>query len=104
MHLTGLALGMAIAIAPVHAQSLDDLQRGRDMARQVCAECHAVGTRNLRSPNPYAPSFVSIASTPGMTGAALNFILHNYHRRMPNFIFDDVQTRAAIAYILSLKR
>ena len=33
-----------------------------------------------------------------------SFILHNYHRRMPNFIFSDDRTRAAIAYILSLER
>jgi mono/diheme cytochrome c family protein len=79
-------------------------KKGRLLARQVCAECHAVGTRTLRSPNPYAPSFVAIASTPGMTEAALNFILHNYHRRMPNFIFTDEQANAAITYILSLKK
>jgi mono/diheme cytochrome c family protein len=97
-------LGMAIVAAQSHAQSLDERQKGRLLAREVCAECHAVGTRNLRSPNSYAPSFVAIASTPGMTGAALNFILHNYHRRMPNFIFTDEQASAAIAYILSLKK
>lgn len=97
-------IALAIAAQNVQAQELSDRQKGRLLARQVCAECHAVGTRGARSPNSYAPSFVAIASTPGMTEAALNFILHNPHRRMPNFIFNAEQTDAITAYILSLKR
>ena len=97
-------IALAVAAQNVHAQELSDRQKGRILARQVCAECHAVRTRDARSPNSYAPSFVEIASTPGMTGVALNFILHNYHRRMPNFIFNTDQTNAITAYILSLKR
>jgi mono/diheme cytochrome c family protein len=100
-----LAVGtMAIAVTQLYAQDAGDRRRGELFARQVCAECHAVGTRDLRSPNGYAPSFVSIASTPGMTEAALNYILHNYHRRMPNLILTDDQAREVIAYIISLKK
>ena len=97
-------IGFTIAAQHVQAQGLSDRQKGRILAREVCAECHAVRTRDLRSPNSYAPSFVAIASTPGMTGAALNFILHNYHNRMPNFVFNADQTNAIVAYILGLKK
>jgi mono/diheme cytochrome c family protein len=100
-----LAVATLIAtVACAEAQDASDVRAGRALAQCVCAECHAIGRNGGRSPNPYAPSFVTIASTPGMTGAALNFILHNYHRRMPNFIFSDEQARGAIAYILSLKQ
>jgi mono/diheme cytochrome c family protein len=98
------AIGVAIAAQHVQAQELTHRQRGRILARQVCAECHAVGTRDLRSPNSRSPSFVAIASTPGMTEAALNVILHTSHRSMPNIILNADQTNGIIAYILSLKK
>jgi mono/diheme cytochrome c family protein len=101
--LATVAVAITAATAPAAAQQTD-LQRGRALARQVCAECHAVGTRNLRSSNPRSPSFVAIASTPGMTEIALNVVLHTSHRSMPNIILDDDQTRAIIAYITSLKK
>jgi mono/diheme cytochrome c family protein len=97
------ATGLMATIACAHAQDTGDIRAGRALAQRVCSECHAIGRSGGTSPNAYAPSFVTIASTPGMTGAALNFVLHNYHRRMPNLIFSDRQARAAIAYILSLK-
>jgi mono/diheme cytochrome c family protein len=107
MHLARLrlaAIGVAIAAQHVQAQELSDRQKGRVMARQVCAECHAVGRRDLHSPNSRSPSFVAIASTPGMTAMALNVILHTSHRNMPNIILNAEQTNGIIAYILSLKR
>jgi mono/diheme cytochrome c family protein len=107
MHLARLSLAalvVAIAAQTVVAQELSDRQRGRALARQVCAECHAVGRRDLRSPNSRSPSFVAVASTPGMTAMALNVILHTSHRSMPNIILNEEQTNGIIAYILSLKR
>jgi mono/diheme cytochrome c family protein len=111
MHLARLCLAaIAVAIAAavttqlVQAQSLTDRQKGRVMAREVCAECHAVGRRSTRSPNPRSPSFFVIASTPGMTEIALNVILHTSHRYMPNIVLNDEQSAAIIAYILSLRK
>jgi len=107
MHLARLSLAaimVAIAAQHVQAQTPSDWQRGRALARQVCAECHAVGRRDLRSPNSRSPSFVAIASTPGMSAIALNVILHTSHRSMPNIILNAEQTNGIIAYILSLKK
>jgi mono/diheme cytochrome c family protein len=98
------AIGMTVAAQHVQAQELADRQRGRALALQVCAECHAVGTEDARSPNSRSPSFVTIASTPGMTAAALNVLLHTSHRSMPNLILDADQTNGIIAYVLSLKK
>ncbi|HLH96392.1 MAG TPA: cytochrome c [Xanthobacteraceae bacterium] len=88
----------------VQAQEFGDRQKGRALARQVCAECHAVGNRRLRSPNTQSPTFAAIAATPGMTATALNVFLHTSHRNMPNIILSADQTSDIAAYILSLKK
>jgi len=99
-----IAATTAISTELIQAQQLSQWQRGRNLARQVCAECHSVERRATRSPNSRSPTFVDVASTPGMTAAALNVILHTSHRYMPNIILNDEQSRAMITYILSLKR
>jgi mono/diheme cytochrome c family protein len=105
-YLTFTLLIGALAAAPhAQAQQLSDWQKGRLLARQVCAECHAV-ERNQYSSQHYslAPSFTAVARTPGMTAMALNVFLHTSHRNMPNLILTDEQARSVITYILSLKR
>src|SRR6516162_2010050 len=107
MHVSRLIFAVtaaALAAQEVYAQDIGDRQKGRALARQVCAECHAVGRRTLRSTNPQSPSFVSIAATPGMTATALNVFLHTSHRNMPNLILNAEQTADITAYILSLKK
>jgi mono/diheme cytochrome c family protein len=99
-----LLIGAGAAAPQVQAQELSDWQRGRLLARQVCAECHAVERNQPRLRHSLAPSFTAVAATPGMTAMALNVFLHTSHRNMPNLILTDEQTRGIIAYILSLKR
>ena len=97
------AIGSMVVVTLTHAQRLTDVQKGRMLARQVCAECHAVGSQKLSSPNSAAPSFVSVASTPGMTEMALNVFFQTPHRAMPNLILTPNQKREIITYILTLK-
>jgi mono/diheme cytochrome c family protein len=99
-----IAMTAAVTTESAQAQQLSDWQRGRNLARQVCAECHWVERRPAHSPNPRSPTFADVASTPGMTAIALNVILHTSHRYMPNIILNDEQSNAVITYILSLKR
>ncbi len=94
----------AIAATAAQGQQSGDSQKGRQLARVVCAECHAVGRQNLRSRNPRSPTFATVAATPGMTEAALNVILHTSHRSMPNIVLDAEQTSNITAYILSLRK
>lgn len=86
------------------AQELADPEAGRDFARRVCAECHAVGEEDLESPNAAAPPFTVIANTPGMTAAALRFVLSNPHREMPDLVLDGERLRDVVAYLLTLRR
>jgi mono/diheme cytochrome c family protein len=99
-----LLIGAIATASQTQAQQPSDWQRGRLLARQVCAECHAVERNQYSSHYSLAPSFTAVARTPGMTAMALNVFLHSSHRYMPNLILSDEQTKGIITYILSLKR
>ena len=103
-HLGFAGIGISIIIAHVHAQTLGDPQKGRAVAQQFCAECHAIEKGNVPSPNSEAPSFTVVASTPGMTAMALNVFFQTPHRAMPNLILKTDQKNDIIAYIMSLKK
>jgi mono/diheme cytochrome c family protein len=77
---------------------------GLAYARTVCSECHAIRSDDLLSPNPKAPSFAKIASTPGVTGTALFVILQTPHREMPDLIIPAKEKADVVAYILSLQK
>ena len=98
-----LAAVIASAAAPGQAQEAGQPSRGLELARQLCAQCHAVEKRQARSPNVNAPRFEVIASVPGMTGIALAAALNTSHRTMPNIMLAADQRADIIAYILDLK-
>ena len=58
----------------------------------------------IRSPNSEAPSFTTVASTPGMTAIALNVFFQTPHKAMPNLILKTEQKNDIISYIISLKK
>jgi mono/diheme cytochrome c family protein len=93
----------ALAIGHVEAQETGQSEKGLAFAQRVCAECHAIDKKQLRSPNAAAPRFEAIANVTGMTGIALTVALQTSHRSMPNLILDAGELRNIVAYILSLK-
>jgi mono/diheme cytochrome c family protein len=94
-----------VSVTPglVRAQDVSERLKGASFAQQICAECHAVQAGQPRSPNGQAPTFETVAKTPGMTAIALTAILRTSHRNMPNIILADDDLRNVIAYILTLK-
>jgi mono/diheme cytochrome c family protein len=84
-------------------QEIGQPGRGRGLATQLCAQCHAVLKQQGRSPNTNAPSFEVIAAIPGMTATALSAMLNSSHRTMPNIMLTADEQANIIAYILSLK-
>ena len=84
------------------AQQSGDSRKGEALATSVCAQCHAVKAGQLRSPNPKAPSFSSVAKRPETTDMALRVWLQSPHSTMPNFILSGDDTNNIVAYILSL--
>lgn len=90
-------------VAP-RAQDGGDRGRGPAIARQVCADCHAVRPQDLQSPNARAPSFATLAATPGMTETALRVALTTPHVGMPMFRLTSDQQASLIDYILGLRK
>jgi mono/diheme cytochrome c family protein len=70
---------------------------------QLCSECHAIRRGQVRSPNARAPTFLELATAPGMTIAALSVALTTPHAGMPMFRLTAEQRDDVIAYILSLR-
>jgi mono/diheme cytochrome c family protein len=96
-------LALSLAVSPVQAQALGDPQGGLASAQQVCSECHAIRGGQVRSPNSTAPTFLELATAPGMTSAALTVALTTPHAGMPMFKLTADQREDVIAYILSLR-
>lgn len=93
-----LILGSASAAAQE-----GDIARGRLVARDLCASCHAVERGDLNSRNTAAPAFSVIANTRGMSAPALNSYMHSSHETMPNIILQSDDRSDVLAYVLSLK-
>lgn len=98
-----LLLAEATISFTAHAQEVGDPAMGLNYARQVCANCHAIGKRDRFSPNHLAPSFEDIANTPGMTGISLAVMLRTVHENMPSYVLVPNERDNIIAYVLSLK-
>ena len=82
-----------------------DVEAGAAYAEQVCAACHAVLPNEQSSRRlPQAPTFQSVADTPGMTEIALSVWLQSSHPTMPNIILKHDDLRNVVAYIRSLKK
>ena len=96
-------LALSVAASHVQAQGVGNPRAGLGLAQQVCSECHAIRLGQARSPNSRSPTFVELATTPGMTGTALFVALTTPHAGMPMFKFSTEQRENIIAYILSLK-
>jgi mono/diheme cytochrome c family protein len=98
-----LAAAVIALVSPAAAQSPGDAAKGARLAFGICAQCHAVGRGSARSPDPMAPRFSSVATTPGMTDMALRVWLLSAHPTMPNFVLTKDETDDLVAYIMGLK-
>jgi mono/diheme cytochrome c family protein len=96
-------VALLVAVSHVHAQAVGDPREGFALAQQVCSECHAIRRGQVRSPNARAPTFLELATAPGMTIAALSVALTTPHAGMPMFRLTAEQRDDVIAYILSLR-
>jgi mono/diheme cytochrome c family protein len=101
----GAATGIVLVLGTgsAQAQQSGNAERGLELAREICSECHLVDKAAGRSTNPDAPTFETVAKTPGLTGAALTVALRTSHPTMPNIVIKEDDSRDIVAYILSLK-
>lgn len=97
------ALCLAAASTSLAAES-GDAQKGLAYAQTNCAECHAVGADDAKSPKPKATPFQDFAKVPGLTRTALVVFLRTPHPTMPNLVVKGPDADNVIAYILSLQK
>jgi mono/diheme cytochrome c family protein len=97
-------LAAICGVPPAFAQQAGDPTKGHAYATMICGACHAVEAAAAASPNGQAPTFVSVANSPGITPLALTAFFQSPHPSMPNLIVPAQDARDLIAYILSLKR
>jgi mono/diheme cytochrome c family protein len=95
-------LALCLSVCDVHAQTAGDPKGGSVLAQQVCSVCHATQIGPDLSPNRRAPTFVELATSPGMTSAALMVALTTPHVGMPMFRLSTEEREDIVAYILSL--
>ena len=95
---------MASLLAGSQAQAQNQARRGLFVAKQVCAQCHAVERRSRRSPDAASPRFEDIANSPGTTATTISVALQTTpHRTMPNVRMNRDELNNLVTYILSLK-
>jgi cytochrome c len=105
----GLALSGAIGLTALPgsltAQAVKnaDPVRGQDLARRLCANCHATEPKGGQAINPDVPSFSAISRQPNVTAERLAGRIIVPHPAMPNTQLTVAEIRDVIAYILGLK-
>jgi mono/diheme cytochrome c family protein len=77
--------------------------RGQELARRLCAGCHATEPNGGQAINPDVPSFAAIARQPNVTAERLAGRIIVPHPAMPNTQLTVAEIRDVIAYILALK-
>lgn len=93
------------------AESAADVQKGRELAILICANCHVAARSQRYEPilRPPAPSFQSIAQRKNVDAAWVEKFLATTHRGldnpngMPNPELLDNQIKQVAAYLLSLR-
>ena len=87
---------------PAAAQPQEgDAAAGRELASQLCAGCHIVGTE--RAGSDAAPPFPSIARDPDITVSELHGWIGPAHPMLPNLALTSEQTADINAYLDSLR-
>lgn len=90
-------------VGPIYAQALGEAKRGQSLAETVCAECHAVRKGQLRARDGHAPTFETLATTPGITPMAIMVALRTSHSEMPNLVLKNQEIDDIIAYVATLR-
>lgn len=94
----------ACATEPTPAWQTGDAEVGHQVARDLCADCHAV-ERTGDSPNSAAPPLRTVLATypPEWLATDLNTSQTIAPRRMPVFHFGEGHEYDLVAYLLSIQ-
>lgn len=107
IHMACAAVLLCLSATPPAAQTRDRqvfLDRGRAIATQNCAGCHAIGAKGT-SPNRSSPPFHTLGARFNIDDLDEAFVegLTANHKGMPDFQFSARDTMAMLAYIKSVQ-
>jgi cytochrome c len=99
-----MTFAVAAALEPAYAQD-DLIGRGRALAEENCARCHAVGEAGA-SPLSVAPPFRTLSARYPVSDLqeALAEGIVSGHPKMPEFVFEPDAVEALIAYLESIQQ
>lgn len=105
---TELALGAALSAVPLlGAAAAPDGPGtpafGRQLAKEVCSECHIVASDQEDEGKWPAPNLMDRMRDPAVTEMALRSYLQTSHPIMPNIRLSQEQTDDIVAYLLTFK-
>lgn len=102
MRNTALILTAVLGLAPpALAQSPE---RGAELARRWCANCHVVESSAAAASADGLPTFTALAQAPGQSADHLRAAMNPRHSRMPDLALGKQQQDDLVAYIFSLRR
>jgi mono/diheme cytochrome c family protein len=94
-----VALSITTSAVPARAA---DVEKGQQLARQWCANCHAVDSKSDGTVQQGPPTFLAIAHG-GMSTDQLTGFLSHPHGAMPDLSLTRVEISDVIAYIETLR-
>jgi mono/diheme cytochrome c family protein len=97
-----IALGAALAAGSARAETGDPV-RGRALAQEWCARCHAIAREQERPGETDVPPFTRIAADPRWTREELMHMITVPHINMPPPVLTRSEAEHVAAYILSLR-
>ena len=102
---SGIAAAFLFGIAGTgpSAQRAADVNKGMEIAQQICSTCHIVGKDAKGVVKADVPSFTSIADKPGQTTEFIVGRLVLPYRPMPDLKLTRLEMADVAAYIMSLR-
>ena len=95
-----LALLVLVVVVPHAARA--DVQKGAQLARQWCTNCHVIGSRPAGAVPQGPPSFPAISRSRTAANQLSAFLSHP-HGAMPDLALTRVEIDDLIGYIEALK-
>ena len=102
MRKTTLFIVIGLCLPP--AAFAQSPERGAELAKRWCANCHVVEGSPAAASADGLPSFPALANAPGQSAEHLRAAMNPQHSRMPDFSLSKRQQDDLAAYILSLRR
>ena len=95
--------GLLCVASASEAAGLGNIDAGVKYAKERCAECHNITSRNPVNTASGAPTFYAIANASGSSWTKLSFWMLSSHPKMPGLMIETQDLDNVITYILSLK-